>query len=119
LSKPDTLEERPFVPEIPVYKVGGKMFAYLSPKESPPRITLKLEPLHGQLLRSSYPAVRPAYRMNKDHWNTVLLDGSISEEELLCWVDESYNLVVENLPHRKRARILRKSEPQPPSEPLA
>ena len=105
LSLPGTVEERPFTPEIPVYKVMGKMFAYMSPDESPPRLTIKLDPLHGQLLRATYDAMRPGYHMNKDHWNTVLLDGSIPEEELLTWIDESYELVVDGLPVRLRRAL--------------
>ena len=105
LSLPGTVEERPFTPEIPVYKVMGRMFAYVSPDESPPRLTIKLDPLHGQLLRATYNAVRPGYHMNKDHWNTVLLDGSVSNEEVLSWIDESYELVVDNLPVRLRTLV--------------
>jgi len=105
LSLPGAVEERPFTPEIPVYKVMGKMFAYVSPDQSPPRLTIKLDPLHGQFLRATYDAVRPGYHMNKDHWNTVLLDGSIPEEELLTWIDESYELVVDGLPVRLRKAL--------------
>ncbi len=105
LSLPGAVEERPFTPETPVYKVMGKMFAYVSPDQSPPRLTIKLDPLHGQLLRATYDAVRLGYHMNKDHWNTVLLDGSIPEEELLTWIDESYELVVDNLPVRLRRAL--------------
>jgi predicted DNA-binding protein (MmcQ/YjbR family) len=105
LSLLGAVEEHPFTPEIPVYKVMGKMFAYASPDESPPRLTVKLDPLHGQLLRATYDAVRPGYHMDKDHWNTVLLDGSISDDELLTWIDESYELVVSNLPVRLRRAL--------------
>jgi len=93
------------MPEIPVYKVQGKMFAYVSPEESPPRLTIKLDPLHGQVLRSTYDAVRPGYHMNKDHWNTVFLDGTVPEDELLTWIDDSYELVVEGLPARLRKAL--------------
>ena len=102
LSQPGAVEERPFTPEVPVYKVGGKMFALTAPNDIPPRITIKLEPLHGQLLRSTYEAVQAGYHMNKEHWNTITLDGSIPEEELLTWIDESYTLVASNLPKRIR-----------------
>jgi predicted DNA-binding protein (MmcQ/YjbR family) len=105
LSLPGAVEERPFSPEIPVYKVMGRMFAYLSPDEFPPRLTLKLDPLQGQLLRAAYDAVRPGYHMNKDHWNTFLLDGSVPEEELLTSIDESYELVVSNLTRSKRRAL--------------
>ncbi len=102
LSQPGAVEERPFTPEVPVYKVGGKMFALTAPNDVPPRITIKLDPLLGQVLRSTYEAVQAGYHMNKEHWNTITLDGSIPEEELLTWIDESYTLVVSNLPKRIR-----------------
>ena len=105
VSLPGAVEERPFTPEIPVYKVMGKMFAYVSPNVSPPLLTIKLDPLHGQLLRSTYAAVLPGYHMNKDHWNSVSLDGSVPEDELLSWIDESYDLVVESLPYQARKRL--------------
>ena len=64
--------------------------------------TLKLEPLHGQLLRAQNASVLPGYHMNKDHWNTVILDADVVDDELADWVDESYALVVERLPRRER-----------------
>jgi len=105
LSLPGAVEECPFTPEVPVYKVKGKMFAYAAPNESPPRLTIKLDPLNGQQLRAAYDAVLAGYHMSKDHWNTVLLDGSIPEEELLTWIDESYELVVDRLPIRLRREL--------------
>jgi predicted DNA-binding protein (MmcQ/YjbR family) len=110
LSLPGAMEDHPFMPEIPVYKVQGKMFAYLSPGETPPRLTIKLEPLRGQLLRATYPSVRPGYHMNKDHWNTVFLDGSVPDDELLGWIDDSYELVVEGLPARLRKALRDEAE---------
>lgn len=104
LSLPGAVEDRPFGLDVPVYKVMGKMFAYLLPSRIPPWLTLKLAPAMGQLARSTHPAVRPGYHMNKDHWNTIVLDGSVPEAEILAWIDESYELVVGNLPRRlKRA----------------
>lgn len=105
LSQPGAVEERPFTPETPVYKVGGKMFAYSSPDAVPPSITIKLDPLHGQLLRSTYEGVQAGYHMNKEHWNTIVLDGSIPEEELLSWIDEAYLLVRSNLPQRIQKQL--------------
>ncbi len=105
LSQPGAVEERPFTPEVPVYKVGGKMFAYSSPNDLPPKVTIKLDPLLGQMLRSTYEAVQAGYHMNKEHWNTIALDGSIPEEELLSWIDESYSLVRSSLPQRIRQQL--------------
>ncbi len=106
LSQPGAVEERPFTPELPAYKVGGKMFGLAAPNDVPPKITIKLDPLLGQLLRSTYEAVQAGYHMNKEHWNTITLDGSIPEEELLIWIDESYTLVVSNLPKRVRRQLV-------------
>lgn len=105
LSQPGAVEERPFNPETPVYKVGGKMFAYASPDNVPPSITIKLDLLHGQILRSTYKAVRPGYHMNKEHWNTVSLDGSVPEDELLTWIDESYTLVFSSLTKKAKQQL--------------
>ena len=105
LSQPGATEDRPFMPEIPVYKVGGKMFAYSAPDDSPPSITIKLDPMHGQLLRSTYATVSAGYHMNKEHWNTIQLDGTIPDDELLTWIDESYMLVFSKLPKKVRAAL--------------
>jgi predicted DNA-binding protein (MmcQ/YjbR family) len=105
LSKHGAREESPFAPEVPVYKVMGKMFAYVSPTAAPPKLTLKLDPAHAQLLRSTYSAVQPGYHMNKEHWNTVLLDGTLPDELIREWIDASYELVVEALPKAKRDEL--------------
>ena len=105
-SQPGAMEGQPFGPDVLVYKVGGRMFALVAP-DSPARITLKLEPLHGQLLRAQNASVLPGYHMNKDHWNTVVLDGGVVDDELADWIDESYVLVVEQLPRRERERLPR------------
>jgi predicted DNA-binding protein (MmcQ/YjbR family) len=103
-SQPGAMEDQPFGPDVLVYKVCGRMFALVAP-DSPARITLKLEPLHGQLLRAQNASVLPGYHMNKDHWNTVVLDGGVVDDELADWIDESYALVVERLPRRERERL--------------
>jgi predicted DNA-binding protein (MmcQ/YjbR family) len=105
LSKPGAVEQRPLSPEIPVYKVMGKMFAYASPDAAPPRLTVKLEPAHGRSIRSMHSAVQPGYHMHKEHWNTVLLDGSVPDERIKNWIDASYELVVERLPKTSRDQL--------------
>jgi predicted DNA-binding protein (MmcQ/YjbR family) len=109
VSKPGATEGRPFGPDVLVYKVCGRMFALVAP-DSPARITLKLEPLHGQLLRAQNASVLPGYHMNKDHWNTVVLDGGVVDDELADWIGESYSLVVERLPRRERERLPRSGQ---------
>jgi predicted DNA-binding protein (MmcQ/YjbR family) len=106
VSQPGAMEDQPFGPDVLVYKVGGRMFALVAP-DRPLRITLKLEPLHGQLLRAQNASVLPGYHMSKDHWNTVVLDGGVVDDELVEWIGESYVLVVEQLPRRERERLPR------------
>jgi predicted DNA-binding protein (MmcQ/YjbR family) len=115
LSHPGAVEDHPFGPEPHVFKIGGRMFALVS-LGRPLEITLKLEPWHGHLLRSQHPSVRAGYHMNKDHWNTVVLDQNVLDEELAEWIDESYALVVERLPRKvQRALHARAQSSRAPS----
>lgn len=102
LSLRGAAEEYPFGPGTPVFKVAGKIFAILLPGTVPPWLNLKCHPLHAEVLRAYYPSLRPAYHMNKRHWNTLVLDGSIPDDEILSMVDDSYALVVACLPRRMR-----------------
>ena len=97
MTKVGAREERPFDLETPVYKVMEKMFALLAPECKPPCLTLKCDPDHALLLRDTYPAVTPGYYMNKRHWNTIALDGSVPDDEIEEMIDESYDLVVKGL----------------------
>ncbi len=105
LSKPGATEGTPFGPDFLVYKVMGQMYAGLSWEETPLRISLKCDPEHALVLRAIYPAVTPAYHFNKVHWNTVLLDGSVPEDEVAEMIDESYDLVVAKLTRAARAAL--------------
>lgn len=68
-------------------------------------INLKCHPEKAILLREQYDAVRPGYHMNKRHWNTILMDGSVSDREVRAWIDDSYALVVASLPRSKRLEL--------------
>src|SRR4029079_17251981 len=92
LSRPGAAEDRPFGPQTLVIKVGGKIFALVSEDATPLDISLKCEPAHAQFLRDSFPAVRPGYHLNKEHWNTVTLDGSIADDGIRAMIEESYRL---------------------------
>ncbi len=105
LAKPATTEETPFGPENLVYKVMGKMYALVPLDATPLTISLKCEPGQALFLRDVYPAVRPGYHMNKMHWNTVTLDGSIPEAEVWGMIDDSYALVVAGLKKAERAAL--------------
>jgi predicted DNA-binding protein (MmcQ/YjbR family) len=101
-AKPGAVEEFPFDMVTLVVKVGGKMFALFGTDEAPLRLNLKCDPLKAEMLREYYPAVLPGYHMNKRHWNTLVLDGSIPTVDVLAMIDESYELVVLGLPKGKR-----------------
>ncbi|MCO5179395.1 MAG: MmcQ/YjbR family DNA-binding protein [Anaerolineae bacterium] len=106
LNKKGTTEETPFGPEALVYKVMGKMFALVAWEADPLTLTLKCEPGQALLLRDIYPAVLPGYHMNKTHWNTITLDGTIPAAELWGMIDDSYELVVQSLTRAQRATLL-------------
>lgn len=93
LGKPEAAEEFPFGPSAMVFKVSGKMFALIAVHEMPLRINLKCDPELALHLRAAYSAVQPGYHMNKKHWNTITLDGSLPDEEILTMIDDSYDLV--------------------------
>jgi len=93
LSKPGAEESTPFGPDTLVYKVGGKIFAITSPDDFPPRVNLKCDPERAIELRDRYESILPGYHMNKRHWNTVILDGSVPSALVRELVDHSYQLV--------------------------
>ncbi len=104
---PETTEEQPFRPSVDVYKVAGKMFAILSPEETPPSVSLKCDPVLALELRAEYPAVTAGYHLNKTHWNTVALDGTVPDNELKQMITHSYERVVATMPKAQRERLLR------------
>ena len=105
LAKKGAVEERPFGPEALVYKVVGKMFALVAWEADPLTISLKCDPDEALFLRDIYTAVRPGYHLNKRHWNTVTINGTIPEKEFLSMIDDSYNLVVKRLTNAQRQSL--------------
>lgn len=105
LAKPGSTASHPFGPGALVMKVAGKMFAIVEEDANPLRVSLKCEPEIAVVLRESYASVTPGYHLNKRHWNTVTLDGTVQDEQVLEWVDDSFDLVVEALPRRLRDEI--------------
>jgi predicted DNA-binding protein (MmcQ/YjbR family) len=105
LAKSGVTESFPFDEVTLVFKVGGKIFALTSLDQVVLKINLKCNPERAQQLRETYDAVRPGYHMNKKHWNTITVDGSVKNAELLTWIDHSYELVVQSLPRKLRAEL--------------
>lgn len=99
-------ESVPFGPEVLVYKVAGKVFALLIPEDEPPRVNLKCDPERALDLRDRFEAVQPGYHMNKRHWNTVLLDGSLPAALVRELIDHSHALVVAGLPAKTRRQLI-------------
>ena len=102
LRKKGASLEYPFEPEIMVFKVMGKMFALLSAND-PLTISLKCDPTWAHVLRETYPAVRPGWY--KDHWNSVFVDSSIPNDEILEMVDHSYMQVLKRLKKADREKL--------------
>ncbi len=93
ISKPNVTEGFPFGEDTLVFKVKGKIFA-LANLSDDPSINLKCNPEFALELRERFASVQPGYHMNKKHWNTIHLDGSIPDNEVLNWIDHSYELIV-------------------------
>lgn len=93
LSKPDTEETLPFGPDTLVYKINGKVFLLVGLDNDPLQFNVKCDPDTALELREKYPCVLPGYHMNKKHWNTIVVDGSVSTAVLKQWIDWSYDLV--------------------------
>ena len=106
LKKKGVTETLPFDEETPVYKVMGKMFL-LSNLTPPVSINIKCDPELAVEFRERYEAVTPGFHMNKTHWNTVLLDGTVPDKYIFEWIDMSYNLVVASLPRKVRESFTR------------
>lgn len=97
LSYPGAVLTFPFDDKTPVFKVSGKMFALTGLNNNVLSINLKCDPDDAIILRSQFNAITPGYHMNKDHWNTVLADGSLDLSLLLKLIDDSYRLVMGTL----------------------
>jgi predicted DNA-binding protein (MmcQ/YjbR family) len=92
----------PFGPSPLVMKIEGKMFALFGGEGSGATVSLKCDPIIAENLREQHAGIRPGYHLNKKHWNTVDLDGSLSFEEVCDMIEHSYRLVLASLPKHRR-----------------
>lgn len=112
-NKPEAQLSFPFDQDVYVYKVCNKMFALISTTgnltpSNPSRnaqMNLKCDPFHAQELRDVFDAIIPGYHMNKKHWNTLILDGSLPESEIKRLIDHSYALVANNLTRAQKVPL--------------
>ncbi len=105
LSKKGSSESFPFDDDTLVFKVLDKIFALTGITSDPLSINLKCEPERTNELREQYPCVAPGYHMNKKHWNTITLDGSVSNNLVKQWIDDSYNLVLNSLTRKQKEEL--------------
>ena len=109
-AKPGSVEDYPFGDGVAVYKVAGKMFALVPVGEEPSRISLKCDPDLADSLRDRYTGITAGYHLNKRHWNTVALDGSVPDDEVLDFIDHSYELVTARLTKAQRSQLTGQAE---------
>ena len=111
LQKPGTTEHFPFNEDTLVFKVMGKMYALsslMSWENGEPRINLKCDPEEAILLREKYPeSILPGYHMNKQLWNTVLLNGELTPKQVQQFIDDSYTLIVNSLTKKLKEELKR------------
>ncbi|HVS79194.1 MAG TPA: MmcQ/YjbR family DNA-binding protein [Candidatus Saccharimonadales bacterium] len=93
LGMPGAKLDYPFGEGVAVYKVQDKMFALVQEGDEPVRLSLKCDPLLSETLRARYETVMPGYHLNKKHWNTILLTGQLTWQEIQDLINHSYNLV--------------------------
>ena len=105
ISKKGSTKEFPFGDEAMVFKVMNKMFALVAWQEDPTRITLKSLPQDAIGYREIYVCVNEGYYMNKKHWNTITIDGTMKDEVLVDMINESYSLVVAKLSKKEKALL--------------
>jgi len=106
ISKKGVAESLPFGPETLVFKVMDKIFLLAGMDDRPLQFNVKCDPEKVIELREHYSCVKPAYHMNKKHWNTVIVDDSVSIKLLHEWITDSYNLVVSGLTKKEKQELL-------------
>ncbi|MEC0125084.1 MmcQ/YjbR family DNA-binding protein [Paenibacillus pabuli] len=107
LKKKGAIKDYPFGSNPVVFKIAGKMFALIfEDKENDPYINLKCDPVIAENLREQHEAIRPGYHMNKEHWNTIVIDGSLPEADIFDMIDHSYERVINKLPKTVQKSIL-------------
>jgi len=105
LSCPESYEDFPFGAEITIFKVKDKWFGLLTEREGSLQINLKCDPDEALILRDLFKSVVPGYHMNKKHWNTIILDGTIPEKEIEAMIYSSYVLIVDKLKKKDRLAL--------------
>jgi predicted DNA-binding protein (MmcQ/YjbR family) len=101
-------EAFPFDEYVLVFKLNGKIFILIMTDVHPLSVNLKCDPERAIELRERYAAVTPGYHMNKKHWNTVLLDGTIPSHEIFAMIDHSFDLIAKSAKPSTRKKVIKK-----------
>jgi predicted DNA-binding protein (MmcQ/YjbR family) len=105
LSFAGAIQTFPFGPQTSVFKVEGKIFALSALRSAPLKVSLKCDPLLAEQLRKAHAAVVPGYHLNKRHWNTVTIDGTVADAMIRDMVEDSYDLIVSGLTRAKQRAL--------------
>jgi predicted DNA-binding protein (MmcQ/YjbR family) len=105
ITKPHVSEELPFDDVTLVFKVMGKIFAIIPTDEIDLSISLKCDPERAIELREKYTSIIPGFHLSKKHWNTIKVDGSLSDKFIEELIDHSYDLIVKSLPKKIRTSM--------------
>ncbi|MDQ3072002.1 MAG: MmcQ/YjbR family DNA-binding protein [Bacteroidota bacterium] len=105
IAKKGTLETFPFGENTLVFKVAGKMYLLTDVTSADLSFNIKCDPEKAAELRERHSCVTPGWHMNKKHWNTIAVDGSVSDSTLREWIDHSYDLVVASLPKKQKEEL--------------
>ena len=97
ITKKGVEETLPFGPDTLVFKVFNKVFLLTGFDSDPAQFNVKCDPEKAIELREKYSCVQPGYHMNKKHWNTIIVDSSVTSKQLKEWINDSYELVVSGL----------------------
>lgn len=99
LSLPGVTEDMPYGPDWVVFRIEGKIFMHIWLEAPQPAVAVKLPPEDGVILRDKYEYIKPAYHLNKTHWNDIYIQH-FADDDIVRWIKQSYLLVVNHLPRR-------------------
>lgn len=105
ISKNGSIKEYPFGDEAMVFKVMNKMFGFIMWEKSPLQIVIKSDPQDAIGYREIYDCVTEGYYMNKKHWSTITIDGTMKDKILIDMINESYDLVVAKLTKKEKNEL--------------
>ena len=102
---PGAIRDHPFGPTVQVFKIASRMFAILGRRNDRLALSLKCDPFLAEILRAEHECITPGYHLNKRHWITIEVDGSLGDDDILGLVEHSYDRVKATLSKTDRASL--------------